>query len=206
MSWATSSWFDDPYSGYGGNGGYGGGYGMMPWQYQDMMRAQDSYNPLGGLLKSGAAAKYNLNGVNLKPMQDIATQIAGLGRAQYDMNDPLYQRTYEGERGQGMMDLAAAISEAGRQNRKLSSMGRTPLFSPERGGETIFRTMTRGYQDVQSQARQRAREILGAGQQAAGRTFDAYGTLTTAKDQNQKKKAFGIGNIGDALPLLGKLF
>lgn len=190
--------------GYGLEDSYGayGSSGYLPWLDPGaMQRAQDAYNPLGSLLKSGAAARYNLKGTDLKPMQDIATQISQLGRAQYDTNDPLYQRTYETERGQGMMDLASAISEMSRQNRMATRLGRTPLFSPERGGEMQFRALTKGYQDVQSQARARAREILGVGQQAAGRTFGAYGTLTAAQDQNKKKKVAGISNIADMLPI-----
>lgn len=198
-------WINGDYSTYGGGyqGGYGGGYGM-PWQFQDMMQARDSYNPLGSLLKSGAAANYNLQGTNLKPLQDIGSQIAALGRAQYDTNDPLYQQTYEAERGAGMQDLAASIAEMARQNRKLSSMGRTPLFNPERGGETAFRGLTQGYQNVQDTARQRARQILAGGQSALGNTFNAYSTLTAGQDANKKKQAFGLGNIGDMIPLITK--
>lgn len=200
-------------SSYGGFGGGGGGYGGYPFPM--MMQPPPEPEPgslearlksIGGLIGFGGAANYNLRGQNLGPMKDIASQIASLGRAQYDTGDPLYQRTYEDERGAGMQDLAAAIAEMARQNRKLSSMGRTPLFNPERGGEMAFRGMTQGYQNVQEQARARARQILAGGQSALGNTFSAYGTLAGAQDMNKKKKAFGFGNIGDALPLLGKLF
>ena len=200
---ATLPWLQDSYGAYGG--GYGG-YNPMPWDYAGMQRQQDAYNPIGSLIKGASAARYNLKGVNLKPMQDIASQISALGRAQYDDTDPLYQRTYEAERGQGMMDLSAAIAEAARQNRMQTRLGRGPLFDAERGGETQFRTMTKGYQDIQSTARQRAREILGAGQQAMGRTFDAYGTMTQLQDQNKKKKVYGMSNLADAIPVLGRMF
>jgi hypothetical protein len=158
---------------------------------------------LSGLMKTGAAANYNLRGADLGPMRDIASQIGGLARAQYDPNDPLYQRLYEQERGASMQDLAAAIAEMGRQNRKLSYMGRTPLFSPERGGEMVFRQLAQGYQGAQSQARARAREILKGGQGAMAGAYDAYGALAQAKDKNKKRQAYGFANIADALPIIG---
>lgn len=175
---------------------------LLPWQQQE----QTPLDYLSGIGKSIGAARYNFSPQDLGPMRDIASQIGSLAHGQYDPNDPNYQRIYELERGQGMQDLSAAISEMSRQNRKLSSMGRTPLFSPERGGEMQFRAMAKGYQDTQTQSRNRAREILGVGQNALAGAFGAYGQLGQAQDMNKKKEAFGIGNIADMLPLLGGLF
>lgn len=196
----------DPY-GMGGYGAYPGYPPTMPYDYgYGMGREPTVFDTIGGLIKSGAAANYNLKGMNLGPMRDIASQINALSNAQYDPSDPLYQRVYEAERGAGMQDLSASIAEASRQNRKLSASGRTPLFDPERGGELAFRTMARGYQDVQSEARQRARQILAGGQAAKTGAYGAYGTLAQSQDANKKKKAFGIGNIAGMLPLLGRAF
>lgn len=189
------------YYGYGYPSFGGGGYGALPWQGQ----AQGSGNILSALLKSGAAANYNFQGMDLGPMQGAAANMSRYAGAIANPDDPTYQKLYESERGNSMQDLAAAIAEMSRQNRKLSSMGRTPLFSQERGGEQMFRTMTQGYSTAQDTARQRAREILGAAGNAAGNMFSAYGTLAGARQQNQKQQAFGFGNIADAIPLLGKL-
>lgn len=147
---------------------------------------------IAGALKSLAAYKYNSNGVNLAPQQGIAN-------AMLDESSPLFQKVYGQERGSAQQDLASAIAEAGRQNRKLSVLGRTPLFDPERGGETQFRALTQGYSTAQDSARQRAREILGA-------SYNTQNSLAQQTDANAKKKAFSFGNIADALPSVLKLF
>jgi len=190
-------------------GGYGGGYGNVgyaPMSLAQYFMPQQPQSPEQGMLKSFAGARYNLSPTNLAPMQDIASQMGALSKASYDPNDPLFQQLYESERGNNMMDLSSAIAEMTRQNRKLSGMGRTPLFDPERGGEQVFRTLATGYTQAQDNARNRAREIIGAGQGALGRAYDAHASVASAKDTNKKKQAFGIGNIADMLPLLGKMF
>lgn len=163
------------------------------------------WDNMAGLGKSFAGARYNLKGANLAPLQNIAGEIGRLSKAQYDPNDPLFQSLANEERGNIQQDMAASIAEAVRQNRKLSSMGRTPLFDASRGGEMQFRAMTQGYSDAQSKARDRARQILGAGQNAQIGNFAAQSTLTGLKDTNQKRKAYGLGNIADALPFLGRM-
>ena len=161
---------------------------------------------LAGILKSGAGMSYNLRPTNLKAQQGMLGEMGELANAQYNPDNPLYQRLYGQEKDAANQDLAAVIAEMSRQNRKLSSLGRTPLFSPERGGEQMFRATIQGHQDAQNMARMRAREILGGGQRAMATNFGAQNQLTAMQDQNKKKKAFGLGNIADALPLLGKLF
>jgi hypothetical protein len=69
-----------------------------------------------------------------------------------DINNPLYQQIYGQQKEQGQQNLAESIAELTGQNRKLASMGRVPLFDPERGGEQLFRGVTSGYQDVQNKA------------------------------------------------------
>lgn len=180
------------------------GYPRMP-QYAtpaQMQQEEDNYNPYGGLIKAGAAANYNFKGKNIQPMQDLASVITQLSRAQVNPDDPLYQRIYESERSSNMQDLSSAIAEMSRQNRKLSMMGRTPLFNPERGGEMAFRQMTQGYQSAQDQARARARDIIGAGRQGYQGAYNAQAAIAGEQDQNQKRKAFGFGNIADALPIV----
>lgn len=196
---------------YGVNYGMQQPYGMPAYGYGPMYgmpaySMQQNDNPLSGLLKTGAAAQYNLRGTNLGPMQDIAGQIQNLVNAQIDPNSPQYQKLYRAERGAAQQDLASVIAELQGQNRKSIRMGRTPLLSPERGGETIFRELSRGYQSAQDTARQRARQILGVGQQGLQNVFSNQAALTQAQDVNRKKKTFGLGNIADALPLLGGLF
>lgn len=75
-------------------------------------------------------------------------------------NNPIFQETYKQQKELGQQNLAETIAELQRQNRKQSMLGRTPLFSPERGGETLFRGVTRGYQDIQNEAQGSARNLI----------------------------------------------
>lgn len=206
------------YNPYGGYNPYAmQGYpATMPGAYNPMLmggynqpqqkQPQTGADILSGLMKSGAAANYNFQGTNLAPQQSIASEMGNLANAQYDTSNPLYQQVYNNENQSAKQDLASAIAEAGRQNQKLSMLGRTPLFSNERGGEQMFRQTVQGYQTAQDTARQRARQILGAGQTAQNNAFQAQGSIAQQQNQNQQKKAFGFGNIADVLPLLAKLF
>lgn len=90
--------------------------------------------------------------------------------AAVDTNNPLYQQVYGQQRQQGQQNLAESIQQLSDQNRKLASMGRVPLFDPERGGETLFRGITKGYQDVQNQAGNDSRGILNQASQNAMQT------------------------------------
>ncbi len=87
--------------------------------------------------------------------------------AAVDTNNPLYQQVYGQQRQQGQQNLADQISQLSNQNRKLASMGRVPLFDPERGGEQLFRGITSGYQNVQNQAANDSRGILNNASQNA---------------------------------------
>lgn len=161
---------------------------------------------IGDILKYLAGAQYNVQGVNTAPQEAISGNINNLANAQIDENNPLFQQIYGQEKQAGQQDLAQSIAEAVAQNRKLSMLGRTPLFSPERGGETTFRALTQGYQSTQDQARQRARQIIGAGQNAQSGALNAANTVSNLQEQNRAGKTRGLGNIADALPLLFKLF
>lgn len=189
-------WLDDP------------NYAQNYPQYgqQQPQSGESSMDTIAGLLKAGSAANYNLQGTNLKPQQSIASEMGNLADAQYNPSNPLYQQVYNQENQSAKQDLATAIAEASRQNRKLSVLGRTPLFDPERGGEQMFRQTIQGYQGAQDQARARARQILGAGQNALNTNLQAQKSLAGQTEQNQQKKAFGFGNIADSLPFLAKLF
>lgn len=177
------------------NGGYGYPYGY-PF---GMGMQREPENPFASMLRGIPAAYYSFQGKNIGPLKDIASQIGNLANAQYDESNPLYQHLYEQERGAGMQDLAGAINELSRQNRKLSSMGRTPLFNEKRGGEQIFRQLTQGYQNAQNDARSRARNILGVGQNALNNTYNAYANIANGQVQNNAMKASGFGSIADVV-------
>jgi hypothetical protein len=175
-------------------------------QMQPQEQSTNYGQSIGDILKFLAGARYNFQGQNIQPQQQIAGKIGDLANAQVDENSPLFQQIYGQERQAGQRDVADSIAEAVRQNRKLSMLGRTPLFSAERGGEQQFRALTQGYQTAQEQARDRARKIIGAGQNAQAGAFNAANTTGALAQQNKASKTLGLGNIADALPLLFKLF
>lgn len=174
----------------------------LPWQ--DYMQPQE--NILSSLVRGIPSLAYSFQGKNLKPQKNLADQIQGLAHAQYDQNDPLFQQIYGDERGAIQQDLAGAIAELVRQNRKQNTLGRTPLFNPERGGEQVFRQLTQGYTGAQENARNRAREIIGVGQSGLANAYGAQNLLSTQQQENKKSKASGFSGIADMLPALLKLF
>lgn len=193
---------------------YGGGYStpnyggnVLPWQVDDSMHADyPQESALSSLVRGIPSVAYSFQGRDLGPMHDIASQMGNLSNAMYDQNNPVFQQIYGQEKGAAQQDLAAVIAEAVRQNRKQATLGRTPLFDPERGGETQFRALTQGYADVQEKARNRARDIIGVAQQGLGRAYDAQNSLSQAKLQNKAMKSSGFNTIAGILPSLLKMF
>lgn len=125
----------------------------------------------------------------LQPAQNYAN-------AATDINNPLYQQIYGQQKEQGQQNLAQQISELSNQNRKLSSMGRVPLFDPERGGEQLFRGITSGYQDIQNSAAGQTRGILNTASQNALQQGQLQAQLAANK----------AGIKGNLLGSLTKLF
>lgn len=132
----------------------------------------------------------------LNNMDSYSANSRSLAGAIGNPDDPRYQKLYGGFKQQGQQNLSESIAEMDRQNRKSSMLGRTPLFSPERGGETAFRGLTKGYQDVQNQASNQAFGQLGNEYQAAQQQ-DAL------KQKNALQKSDVFGN---ATAAIAKLF
>lgn len=126
-----------------------------------------------------------------KPAQQAA-------QAQIDPNSPMFQNLYKAEKQQGQDDLAFQIAELQRQNRKATTMGRTPLFNAERGGETLFRGMAQGTMHAGDAARQRT---YGRLQSATPQLFN----MGQQQQQSGLDKAYGVGGIVDALRSLFNL-
>lgn len=116
--------------------------------------------------------------------------------AMQDPNSAQFQNVYKQQQAFGQQNLADSIAEMVRQNRKQGRLGRTPLFNPERGGETLFRGVNKGYQDIQNQAFDKSYNILG----------------NTATLQNQQAMQMSqlagnkAGVKGNLLGMLTKLF
>lgn len=131
----------------------------------------------------------NNAGQYLQPAQNTAN-------AMVDINSPEYQHLYEQNRQQGQQNLADQIQQFSAANRKLSALGRTPLFAQERGGEQTFRQMLLGGQQVDAQAANQTQDIL-------GRSFQAQANLAPQQVQVGANKASTTGNV---LGLVAKLF
>lgn len=133
----------------------------------------------------------------------LAGEIAGLSRGMLDPNDPRFKALYNAERQSGQQDLARAIAEAQGQNRMATRMGRTPLFDPGRGGETIFRSLMQSQAQVGDQARQRARGVMGQGLEGLRSAYGAFGGLAGQQDLRQRRNLAmelgAYGTIGDLL-------
>lgn len=129
----------------------------------------------------------------------LAAQQQQYARASANPDDPLYKRLYGQYQQQNQGNLAQVIAEAQRQNRGQQDMGRTPLFSQERGGENIFRALTQGYQNSGAQADTQTRAALtGAGtlgQQAASQYAVASPMTAVGNYQKDILGYQGINNL-----------
>lgn len=165
------------------------------------------------LLQTAPGIKAGYKGVDLKAqkktlgqMNLLAGQQAQLAGAQTDMNSPVFQNLYNQERGAGQQDLASTIAELSRQNRKLTTMGRSPLLDQNRGGESIFRNLVMGQEDVGNQARNNTFTQLARGQDALAGAQGAYGTVYNGRAQQADKGfqndlygGYASHNLGSAL-------
>lgn len=127
-----------------------------------------------------------------KQQEEIANRQNQLSQAMTDVNNPLYQQLYGQYKQQNQSNMAQVIAEAQGQNRMNSAMGRTPLFSQERGGENIFRSLMQGYQNQGVQADQQTRQALTqamGGNQAAQSQYGAI-TPTTARANAQEQSGY----------------
>lgn len=129
----------------------GAAQGNSIWDYLMAQRATPAQTlassiPLMGLPKKQAAYYQPFN-------RTVA--------AMQDPNSAQFQNVYNAQKQIGQSNLAESIAEMVRQNRKQALLGRTPLFSPERGGETLFRGVNQGYQDIQNKALGQSYNILG---------------------------------------------
>jgi len=193
---------------------FGGKKSTLPWQnesgYMTPDYALDSpykYNPTNygtSLAESIPSLMYNFKGINTKNGAGILDKLNQVNNARMDINDPMYQQIYGQQKQQGQQNLAESIQEMVNQNRRLSALGRTPLFSQERGGETLFRGLNKGYLDVQNQAAGNTQNILGSAAQGLQGAYGAANTQAMLENQNNYQKAKGqTGVVGILKNLFG---
>lgn len=137
--------------------------------------------------------------------QDINRLSQALG----DPNDPLYKQFETQEMDAALSDYSQSLQSLINQNRRMRSMGRTPLFDEERGAEQIFRAGLLGRNAAGQQARDLARKrIAGAieagkiGSGVAMQTSDAQRARRSATSANQLGL---LQDIGDVLQRPGSL-
>lgn len=122
-----------------------------------------------------------------KQQEEIANRQNQLSQALAEgPNNALYQQMYGQYKQQNQNNLAQVIAEAQGQNRMNTNMGRTPLFDPSRGGETIFRNLMQGYQNQGVQADQQTRQAL---TQAMGGNQQAQAQYSTISPFTQRANA-----------------
>lgn len=139
---------------------------------------------------SGSAQPYRKQQEQLAGQQQ---QIAG-ALAQGPGN-PLYQQLYGQYQQQNKNNMGQMIAEAQGQNRMSANMGRTPLFSQERGSENIFRSMMQQYQGMGAQSDQQTRGALGQAMGASGQAGGAYNQLTPYSNMQTAQQLQGPKDI-----------
>jgi|SRR6185369_4778144 len=185
---ATLPWLQDPnyasnYPQYGGGASAGGG-------------------GISSLLQAIPSIMYDFKGFNTGPQANIAGQLGQVANAQMDTNNPLYQQIYGQQKQQAQQNLSQGIQQLSAQNRKLSSMGRVPLFDPERGGEQLFRGLTQGYQTAGNMAANNTQNVLSGAGRTLGDAFGNYSSLAQQKNMGQYQQAKGETGIAGILKSL----
>lgn len=139
-----------------------------------------------------------------KQQQQLAGQQSQISQAlTQGPNNPLYQQIYGGYKQQNANQAASTIAELQGENRMNANLGRTPLFSNERGSENIFRSLMQQQQGAGLQADQQTRAAL---QGASGPTLAAQGqdgNLTNYTTAANKAQNAGYQNIYDMLKGFG---
>lgn len=133
-----------------------------------------------------------------KQEQQQGANSAAAAAAIGNPSNPLYQQLYGQYQQQNKNNLASTISQLQGQNRMLTGMGRTPLFDPNRGGETIFRGLMQGQQDAGVQSAQQTNQALQAQQQGANSAGNYYGAINSqaARAGTAQLQGYqGIANI-----------
>lgn len=143
---------------------------------------------------SGSANPY------AKQQQQLAGQQSQLSQALAEgPTNPLYQSIFGQYKQQNANNLASTIAEAQGQNRMNANMGRTPLFSAERGSENIFRNLIQQQQGAGVQADTQTRAALGA---ASAPTLQAQASYNAMLPQTNLATAQNLQGYKDIYSLL----
>lgn len=135
----------------------------------------------------------------LKQQQQLAAQQQQLAGALSDTNNPMYKNLYSQYQQQGAQNMAQSLAEAQGQNRLASGMGRTPLFSQDRGGETLFRSLMQGYQGLGNQADQQTRSALTNAMSGGNTALNAYDNISGYGKSANAQQLSGFDSIANLL-------
>lgn len=135
-----------------------------------------------------------------KPQEQLAGQQQQISQALLQgPNNPLYKNIFDQYKQQNSNNLASTIAEAQGQNRMNANMGRTPLFSNERGSENIFRSLMQQQQNAGVQADQQTRASLSGAAAPNMQSLIGYNAITPQTIAANKQQNTGYQNIYDLL-------
>lgn len=177
----------------------------------DGSQAPMVYSGMGGggnglsistLLRGIPATMQLFEGSDTGPQQAVANRLGMLSEAMYAPNSPLYQQLYRQNLNQNQQNLAQTIAELQRQNRKATVTGRTPLFSSERGGESVFRGLMQEQGAIGDRAREATLNQLGRGAQSTALAFEPFRSVSQQEYENRGRETQGFSNIASMLSSL----
>lgn len=103
--------------------------------------------------------------------------------------------------------FAGSINDLVNQNRRLTAMGRTPLFDPERGDQQILRAQNLGFQQNADTARQQAGTTIQGLATGAGSLATGYGTtVANAQKRQTQQNLFPTAAAQGGSSILQSLF
>lgn len=162
-----------------------------------------AFNGIASLVQLIPAMLGNFKGRDNKAQNQVSGRMAQLADAQTNMDNPMFQSLYKANREGAQQDLASTIAELSRQNRKLVTMGRTPLLDQERGGESIFRNLMASQASAGDTARENTFAQLRNAESAYSPVYNAYGNDADQALNNKKMRVSGFQNLSDALRTMG---
>lgn len=140
-----------------------------------------------------------------KQQQQLAGQQQQISQAMLQgPSNPLYQSIFGQYKQQNANNLASTIAEAQGQNRMNANLGRTPLFSNERGSENIFRNVVQQQQGAGLQADQQTRAALGQAGTSSLQGLAGYNSINNSTAGANAQQLKGYQSIYDLMRGLGQ--
>lgn len=124
-----------------------------------------------------------------------------------DPNSTLMQAYTSSNKDMLDRQFAGSINDLVNNNRRLTSMGRTPLFDPERGDQQILRAQEMGYQQNADTARQQAGQTIAGLASGSGSLATGYGnTVANAQKRQTQSSLLPTTALQGGASILSSLF